>query len=170
MKELESVFVDLDKRLKAYADECSQLGGRQIEDSKLRILGQTSLLLNPSVVSKLMPFATKDVDALILGESSVCRKFFKEVLATKGLVYDDLSKEIWLPRNSKFTEIFRGVKLSVEVIDPISTLVSKAVKAPDKNQLLIERGIEVFGDKLVDELKFYNVDIDRFSKGYDFNF
>lgn len=38
--------------------------------------------------------------------------------------------------------------LLVEVAEPIYVLTSKAVKAPEKNSILLKRALPIFGDKL----------------------
>ena len=150
-----NIFQQLDDRLVEISEESYREGSLTLEKSCIKILGQVSLLVQPDVADKLIPFATNDFDALIESKNSICRTQLIEVLGERGLAYDDLSRDIWLPRSTTYTNIFDGQKLSVDVLDPISALVSKAVKAPDKNRLLIGRGIEVFGEPLIKELEFF---------------
>lgn len=95
-----------------------------------------------------------------------CGKILK-TSTIKILGRDDLSKEIWLPDNAHFNQVYDGQKLQVLALDPVSALVSKAVKAPSKNYSLIKRGLEIFGDALVKELEFYNISKDKFLKEPD---
>ncbi len=166
----QTIFSELDHLL-TFISEQGYNSGAILKKSKikiLKILGQCSLLVQPDVAIRLFPTATKDLDGLIEGEFVTCRNELKKVLRKYGLVYDDLSKEIWLPENATFNQIYDGQKLEVLALDPISALVSKAVKAPDKNYSLIKRGLEIFGSKLSKELERYNISTDKFAKEPDF--
>ncbi len=164
MNDFHLIFQELDNRLVQIAADSATSGGRLIKRSILRILGQVSLLVQPEVSAKLRPFATTDVDGLIEGEVGLCRAQLKEVLSKYGLEFDDLSTEIWLPRTATYKQIFSGQKLTVEALDPVSALVSKAVKAPEKNRILIANGMMVYGEELIQELDFYKVDKNQFVK------
>jgi hypothetical protein len=91
--------------------------------------------------------ATLDVDAWVDSEYFVLSKF-KDVLQRKGLVYDDDSPKIWIPPGATFTEIFRTSRLIVSDVDPLYSLTSKAIKAPEKNRILIREALKIYGDPL----------------------
>lgn len=136
----------------------------RVRPTELRIVGQMSLLLNPKVNSRLRLFATRDVDALILGERSV-RTLLKMALKERNFAFDDLSTEIWIPDGAT-SEVLRTHDLLVcSVLDPISALVSKAVKAKEKNRILIRNALVTFGEELRTKLISHNVDLEYFEKG-----
>ena len=105
---------------------------------EIKILGQMSLLMDPSA-KDINPTATRDLDALIVGDFVAADKL-RSILKSKGLVYDELSKEIWLPDNAIFIPYYSSENLAVSYLDPISALTSKAIKAREKNRFLTRNG------------------------------
>ena len=101
---------------------------------KIKILGQFSLLINPAIEGKLHPTATVDVDALLSCEW-ICKVEFKRLLQEHGYAYDELSNEIWIPQDAQFVEIFRSRFVWCDSLSPLDALVSKAIKAPEKNKV-----------------------------------
>ena len=57
------------------------------------------------------------------------------------MIYDEDSQLIWIPENAKAIELFKFNNIEVKLIDAESTLVSKAVHAPQKNKQLIRQAI-----------------------------
>lgn len=129
---------------------------------EIKILGQMSLMMDP-IGATLNPASTRDVDALVIGDM-LAVNIFREVLKSKGLVYDELSKEIWLPERATFLPFHSSEYLSVSYLDPISALTSKAVKAKEKNRFLVKRGLELFGQELQKEIVRYGGDITYFKQ------
>lgn len=131
--------------------------------AKIQILGQMSLVLNTDLVSQLSLFATQDVDAIIKGEWIVT-SLFKRALEKRALQLDFLSSEIWLPPDAKYIPIFSGKCVECEILDPISALTSKAIKAPQKNHNLILDALKFYGSKLEENIKIYGGDPEEFKK------
>ena len=163
MNELKEVFVALDHAISSENVSRDSMGGLELRSATIRILGQMSLLLNDSVSKQFNLFATQDVDAHVLGESFVIQTF-KKLLADRGLEFDFLSTEIWLPLDATYIPVYEGDKLRCEILDPISALVSKAVKAPEKNKLLIRSALEIYGEDLARKIKAYGGDISMFQQ------
>jgi hypothetical protein len=63
------------------------------------------------------------------------------LLPEYGMIYDDDSHLIFIPKGSKYSAFIDLPLLSVDVIDSESALVSKAVKASIKNVQLIRAAI-----------------------------
>lgn len=99
--------------------------------SKIEILGQTSLLAQPDLTYSLSLAQTGDVDALIKADHFVKQRI-KAILPTYGLIYDEDSPLIFIPKGSQFLPFLSLQHIEVLIIDPESALVSKAVKAPKK--------------------------------------
>ena len=115
------------------------------------------------VSSKLMLPRTNDLDALLTskwGEENL----FRDILKTKGLVFDELSNEIWLPQDATFIEYYESPFVKVSYLDPISALTSKAIKAKEKNKTLITNALKIYGDKLASNIKLYGGDLAFFSE------
>jgi hypothetical protein len=116
--------------------------------AKITILGQFGLMSHPDKeLAKLSLVATLDVDAWIEANEFI-RNEFRRLLAGEGFEYDDDSEKIWVPKETTYTEIFTSARLSCEVIDPIFSLVSKAIKAKEKNRILIRQALSVYGERL----------------------
>ena len=64
-----------------------------------------------------------------------------ELLEANGLVYDEDSHLTWIPEKAEEVELFKFKNIEVKLIDAESTLVSKAIHAPQKNKQLIRQAI-----------------------------
>ena len=105
-------------------------------------MGQMSLLTNRTISAQIKLIGTVDVDASIDGGPySWVGKKFAQILAAKGLELDKYADEIWLPKNATFQKVFSGKILTCLRLDPLDALVSKAVKAPEKNRILIRQAL-----------------------------
>ena len=96
---------------------------------------------------KLNPIATRDFDAILRGDWFAIAAL-RSILSANGLVYDELSEEIWLPTFSTFIPYYRSSHLEVSYLDPLPTLTSKSIKAKEKNRFLIRDALTVLGETL----------------------
>jgi hypothetical protein len=101
--------------------------------SKFKLLGQLALL---EAQAPLTVTATKDVEVYADCEYAV-RRELERLLAKRGFELDPLGHEIWMPRETRYDEIFAGQFVSFAVADIDAVLVSKARMAADKNRALI---------------------------------
>jgi hypothetical protein len=115
-------------------------GTLTIPKSEVLLFGQMSLMLNESVVKILNLIQTGDMDAKLQMDYFTKNKLL-ELLEKNGLIYDEDSHLIWIPENAKVIEIFKFKNIEVKLIDAESTLVSKAIHAPQKNKQLIRQAI-----------------------------
>lgn len=155
------ILEKLDATLVAESTQREKDGVPGLGRGSIQILGQMSLVLNPEVAKRVELFATQDVDAVIRGEWIVT-KLFKNALEANNLQFDFHSTDIWLPPDAKYIPIFSGQMIDCEIVDPISALTSKAIKAPEKNHLLIAQALKVYGDELADKIRFHGGDLKRF--------
>jgi hypothetical protein len=65
------------------------------------------------------------------------RQEFARLLSSKGKVLDPVGNEVWMPKETKYRTLYRGELVHLEVADIESVLLSKALKAPEKNAALI---------------------------------
>ena len=142
--QLRAIFTELDARIALLIDERAETGGPKIARAEIRILGQMSLLANETVTSIVALAETGDLDAILRTEY-VVEKELKAILKKHGLVYDETSNEIWIPNEAKFESLFDLKNVFVSRIDAESALVSKAVKAPNKNRTLIQDALSSGG-------------------------
>jgi hypothetical protein len=167
MKEILEVLAELEQLIESEDKIRKEMGSIPLRPTTIRILGQMSLLLNEDISSRMHLFATQDVDAHIKGDSFVAEAF-KRLLGERNLEFDFLSNEIWLPLDASYIQIYESPRLHCEILDPISALVSKAVKAPDKNTALISKALDIYGEELASKIKQHGVDPNTFKHSLKF--
>lgn len=148
----------LDKLIRSLEHELTTAHDARIADGApplavlhIKILGQMALRIHPDTPPALHVIQTADLDALLEGDWTG-KSILKRCLAEHALVYDELSKEVWIPPGATFTELHRSSRLIIEVIDPKWGLVSKAVKAPSKNKFLIQDAIAFYGEEFISQI------------------
>jgi hypothetical protein len=161
--QIEKIFVDLNKQIKRLNAERRKIRSPPISKCEAILLGQVSLLVNEKVSAILSLAQTADLDAKLKMDHSVLIEL-KKILEREGLVYDDDSPLIFIPRDSKFDTLFEFDCVTIKAIDPESALVSKAVKAPEKNKQLIREAIasDKFA-KLVDRIQSNGGNLENFT-------
>ena len=141
MKELmRKIFTDLNQAVELENRQRLKEGTLTIPKSEVLLFGQMSLMLNESVVKILNLVQTADMDAKLHMDYFTKNKLM-ELLKENGLVYDEDSHLIWIPENAKIIELFKFKNIEVKLIDAESTLVSKAIHAPQKNKQLIRQAM-----------------------------
>lgn len=138
--QLEQVFKKLNERIESLSHQRRNEGIFALARAKVQLLGQMSLLANEKLSVILSLSQTGDLDALLTMDTIV-KEELKKILKQQGLIYDEDSYLIWIPPKSKFEPLFDLKYVFVEMIDPESALVSKAVKAPEKNKQLVREAI-----------------------------
>ena len=141
MKDLmKKIFNDLNQAVELENRQRIKDGTLTIPKSEVLLFGQMSLMLNESVATILDLIQTGDMDAKLQMDYFTKNKLM-ELLKANGLVYDEDSHLIWIPKNAKVIELFMFKNVEVKLIDAESILVSKAVRAPQKNRQLIRQAI-----------------------------
>lgn len=126
------------------------------------LLGQFSLIVQTEFASKVTLVATQDLDAWLKG-NSVPRDIFKVAVLRHGLRYDEQSDLIWMPPNqSERRLLYESETIKVEAFDPLLVIVSKAIKAPEKNRQLVLEAIGIFKEELIEEIVRYGGDPEAF--------
>lgn len=108
--------------------------------AEILLLGQLSLSVDEKVVARLNLTQTADLDALLKAEFKI-KDELKKILPRYGYVYDEDSPLIWIPPESKFVNLFLLDRITVKYLDAESVLLSKAIKAPKKNKVLIREAL-----------------------------
>jgi predicted nucleic acid-binding protein len=151
MKIIDQIIEELESLLDSANKQRENMGTPPFKKAEITILGQFSLLMDKSASTLLPLAATADLDALVTGDS-IARTLLQSIIKTKALVLDDLSGEIWIPKEAKFIEYYESPLLKVKYLDPISALVSKAIKAKEKNRILVAEALKHYGDSLKDKI------------------
>lgn len=124
----------IDENVRAGAE-----GLLRLRPCTIRALGQSALL---EIGLPVELAATKDVDVYADYDDAIRRRF-AELLAGRGLELDLLAHEIWMPRETRYTPAFSGKLVQLMLAEPEAILVSKALKAPAKNRVLITEYLSV---------------------------
>ncbi|MCB0367700.1 MAG: hypothetical protein H6624_19305 [Bdellovibrionaceae bacterium] len=139
-KLLEEIFTELDRFIDGENERRRSDGGVALPKVEIVILGQASLFLDDQVSAKLNLAQTFDLDALVRSEHLVKKKL-NDLLRSHRLELEIEPEKIWIPPNSRFNLFLDLPDTRVTFQDPIFTLVSKAIKAPEKNRFLIEEAL-----------------------------
>src|SRR3989338_4544551 len=132
---IQKIFKELDREVLATNQELREQSSLEIPRFFIKILGQTALI---EAKVDLTLFATLDVDAYA-NFSSYAKTLFSNILRKHGLFYDEHSNEIWMPQETEYLSIFKGQTFDGYIAKPEFVLVSKLLKAPEKNRnILIE--------------------------------
>ncbi len=139
-EKIKLIFETLNQLIDQENTERREDGRYLLKAGEIRILGQMSLLLNEKVSSILTLAQTADMDAKITLDYFV-KSNLKKLLVENGFIYDEDSDLVWIPPHASFIKLYEFRYLTIYIIDPESALVSKAVKAPKKNEQLIADAI-----------------------------
>lgn len=161
MKIFDEIISELETILEKENLERNELGSPPVQKSVITVLGQMSLMLDKTAAISLALIATADIDAIIQGDS-VLRNYFLKIIKQKGLKLDDLSSEIWIPEEATLLKYYQSPLLTIQYLDPVSALTSKAIKAKEKNRYLIKQALEHYGEELKSKILLYGGDIDYF--------
>lgn len=134
--------------------------GKPIPQVVARVFGQSALFLNKAARENLLPVMTQDLDVQF--EGGVEREILKSDLQRAGLDVDSESDFIWVVPEAEFDTIFETEFVKIEAVQPLYNLASKAVKAPEKNKILIRRGLLQFGNELYNLILKYGGDLEQF--------
>lgn len=138
--QLKSIFERLNVRIAELNQERRSEGMLGATGVEIRLLGQMCPLADPRISAVLHLAQTADVDAFLQMDSFV-KEELKKLLAEAGLFFDEDSTLVWIPEGATFEPLFSLPNLTVLALDPESALVSKAVKAPEKNKVLIREAL-----------------------------
>lgn len=126
----------------------------------IRVLGQTALF---EAQVSLRLATTRDVDVRADYDDATRREFAR-LLAEEGRELEPLADEIWMPRETRYAEHFRGKLVRLLLAEPEAVLVSKALKAPAKNgPLLTEYLATGPSDRFFVLARKYAVDLEQFA-------
>lgn len=133
-----AIFRELNDRITIENAERDETGALKLRPVEVRILGQITLLAN-ELVARVLPLQmTNDLDAVIEQTQGFVTKVLKEeILPKHGLELDNDSALVWIPPGSTYVDFWDSKYVRVKLLDPESALVSKAIKAKEKNKVLI---------------------------------
>lgn len=161
-----AIFTELNDRIEAENKERDEDGRLKVAAFEVRVFGQATLLANEMVAQVIPLQMTNDLDAVFeANEYFAIHLLRKEILPKFNLELDSDSEKVWIPPGSTFETILNLKYLRVKILDPESALVSKAVKAKEKNKILIVDAIasKLFPD-LVQRIEEHGGELEYFLK------
>ncbi len=130
---------------------------------EIKLIGQFGLLSHPESKKAYALRATKDIDAIVERGSFLAMAFVK-IVTRLGLEFDELSGEAWIPPEATYEKLHSGRYFDILVLKPEFILLSKAVKAPEKNGPLIVEALEKLGSEFENSLIKHGADMEYFRK------
>ncbi|MBM4252288.1 MAG: hypothetical protein FJ146_09975 [Deltaproteobacteria bacterium] len=156
---IDKVFQSLDRDIARLNQTLRKDGVAEIPRFFIKLLGQTAVI---AAKLDIPVFATADVDAYA-NFTWLAKERFCAILAEEGLHYDELSNEIWMPRETTYSSIYSGLTFDGYRADLEYVLISKALKAKAKNRVLIRDYLVAGASPLFLNLcKIYGIDLEEF--------
>jgi hypothetical protein len=125
----------------------------------IKLLGQVALI---EAGVELGLAATKDVDVYADYDDAV-EKEFARLLAAVGYELDPVGHEVWMPRETCYSPRFDGRFVQLVVAEVEAVLLSKALKAPVKNSLLIAEYLaKGASSRFLELAKRYHLKLEQF--------
>lgn len=155
------VFAALDNWAKEKSRSNFDEGLPPLGKCLIQVVGQSALIEAKLDVNLA---ATRDVDVHQQLEY-VFRMKFDELLKAKGKLLDPVGHEAWMPQETKYRIIYQGRHVEGSIAEPEYVLISKALKAPQKNKNLIGEYLAGKPSSLFHSLaKKYKVPLEDFLK------
>lgn len=156
---LKGVAQQLDRWIAEQNRLCRQEGAPLLKPCTIKVLGQAALLEANLGIALAV---TNDVDVRADYEWSIERTF-EQLLAEAGRALDPLGHEEWMPRETRYNDHFRGPFVHLLLAEPEAILLSKALKAPDKNRVLITEYLaRGASERFLDLAEKYGLDLEQF--------
>ena len=134
-------------------------GWAQLRPCTIKLLGQMALM---EAGVKLALAATKDVDVYADYDHAV-EKEFARLLAAVGYELDPVGHEVWMPHETRYTQVFKGRFVQLLLADADAVLLSKALKAPAKNgPLIVEYLAQGASDRFLALARKYHLNLEQF--------
>ncbi len=164
---LREVARKLDDWVAARNRKAQEEGLPRFSGTTIKVLGQTALL-EAGVALTLA--ATNDVDAYADYPHAIDADYphaieseFRRLVAEVGRELDPLGHEVWMPRETRYEEFFKGRFIRVLLAEPDAILLSKALKAPAKNRpLILEYLAAGPSERFLELTRKYRLDLEQF--------
>lgn len=159
MYNLTQIFRALDQWIARENIRARAEGTPAYRSCSVRVLGQSALW---AAGVDLMLTVTQDLDAYGDYEWAVQREL-ERLLAEDGKVLDPHGHEVWMPRETRYDPLYQGTFVEALVADADAVLISKALKAAEKNRALVTEYLAKGASERFFELaRKYRVDLEEF--------
>ena len=159
MDKLAEIFLALDQWVARENVRARAQGTPAYRRCSVRVLGQSALW---AAGVDLALTATQDLDAYGDYEWAVQREL-ERLLAENGKVLDPHGHEVWMPRETRYDPLYQGTFVEALVADADAVLISKALKAAEKNRALVTEYLaKGASDRFFELARKYRVDLEQF--------
>ena len=159
MNNLAEIFRALDQWVARENIRARAEGTPAYRSCSVRVLGQSALW---AAGVDLTLTTTHALDANADYEWAVQREL-ERLLAENGKVLDPHGHEVWMPRETRYNPLYRGTFVEALVADADAVLISKALKAAEKNRALVTEYLAKGASERFFELaRKYRVDLEQF--------
>lgn len=159
MDELVQIFQGLDQWVARENIRARVEGTPAYRSCTIRVLGQSALW---AAGVDLTLTVTQDLDAYGDYEWAV-QKELERLLAQYGKVLDPHGQEVWMPRETRYDPLYKGTFVEALVADADAVLISKALKAAEKNRALVTEYLAKGASERFFELaRKHRVDLEQF--------
>lgn len=129
-----------------------------LKPCKLKVIGQTALL---ETGFPLRLASTLGVDIRADLDFAV-QKQLQSLLSERDRTLDPLAHEAWMPRETRYKKIFEGQFVQLLIADAEAVLLSKALKAPAKNRVLLTEYLAHGpSERFLNLAQKYNLDLEQ---------
>src|SRR5690606_11818177 len=158
-----SVFLEILRRLDGWASgkdaEDRAAGMRGLKACRIRLLGQWALFEQDLPLTLM---ATQDLDVKANYEWAVEQKFH-ELAREHQLSVDPDGQKVWMPKGTQYTKVYAGQFVTGEVAEADYVLISKALKAPEKNKTLIAEFLAIgASERFLSLAREHGLDLEQF--------
>jgi hypothetical protein len=159
MDDLTQVFRALDQWVARENIRARAEGTPGYRSCSVRVLGQSALW---AAGVDLTLTVTQDLDAYGDYEWAVQREL-ERLLAENGKVLDPHGHEVWMPRETRYDPLYQGTFVEALVADADAVLISKALKAAEKNRALVTEYLaKGASERFFTLAQKYGVDLEQF--------
>lgn len=156
---LAAIAAELDTWIVERNVECWNEGMSPFRACRIAVLGQTALL---EARAPLHLNVTNDVDVYADYEPEVQQQF-ERLLRARGLELDPVGSEVWMPRQTLYSDLFAGRFVTMQLADVDAVLLSKCLKAPERNRALIVEYLAAGpSDRFLSMAKRHRLDLEQF--------
>ena len=159
MDNLAEIFLALDQWVARENIRARTEGTPAYRRCSVRVLGQSALW---AAGVDLTLTATQDLDAYGNYEWAVQQEL-ERLLKENGKVLDPHGREVWMPRETRYNPLYQGTFVEALVADADAVLISKALKATEKNRALVTEYLaKGASERFFDLARKYRVDLEQF--------
>lgn len=156
---LKKILLKLDKWIDEKNTEYREEGMLGLRKCEIRVIGQCALI---EAKLGIHLAATMDVDVYAEYDHTIRQKF-AALLQEIGKILDPVGHEAWMPKETEYTEFYKGKWVTAFLAKPEYVILSKAKKAPAKNKNLIAEYIALPPSKHFFTLaEKYDIDLKSF--------